>query len=468
MKTRAAAIAGATQAFDQGRLQSLLEQAVAYRTESQDAESATQQYTYLETFISPLLDSMGFRVALHANPAAAHCPFLVAERREDDSAPTLLLYGHGDVVRGYEPQWREGLSPWRLVIEGERWYGRGTADNKGQHLINLLALEHVIAARNGRLGFNVKLLLEMGEEAGSPGLREFCLNQRQSLAANLFIASDGPRLEARQPTLFLGARGGLNFQLRVALRESAHHSGNWGGLLRNPGVVLAHALASLVDAKGRLQLDALRPPGIPERVRQALARLELPDNAAGEPRFDADWGEPGLSPAERVFAWNTLEVLAFRTGNPESPVGAIPGHAFAHCQIRFAPGCQHEGFLPAIREHLRAHGLAHVEVIQAPGEVMQASRLDPENPWVDWTLASLERTLGHQATLLPNLGGSLPNDVFAHGLELPTLWIPHSYPGCCQHAANEHLLAPLARQGLQMMAGLFWDLGQEEARPVLS
>jgi hypothetical protein len=78
---------------------------------------------------------------------------------------------------------------------------------------------------------------------------------------------------------------------------------------------------------------------------------------------------------------------------------------------------------------------------------------------VRFTLALLERTAGAAPALLPNLGGSLPNDVFADGLGLPTIWIPHSYPACAQQAPDEHLLAPLAREALRLMAGLFWDLG---------
>ncbi|BAN47244.1 M20 family metallopeptidase [Metapseudomonas resinovorans] len=463
--TRATAMEQVTRAFDEGCYQALLASAVAYRTESQDPQREPEQFAYLQAFIAPRLAAMGFDCRVHPNPVAESCPFLVAERFESADLPTLLMYGHGDVVRGYDQQWREGLSPWQLVCEGERWYGRGTADNKGQHLINLLALDEVIRVRGSRLGFNLKLLLEMGEEAGSPGLREFCEAQRDALAADLFVASDGPRFAAAQPTLFLGCRGGCNFELRVKLREGAHHSGNWGGLLRNPGILLAHALASLVDDKGRLQVEALKPRGIPDAVRRTLAQLELPESIAGEPEVDADWGEPGLTPVERVFGWNTLEVLAFKTGNPEAPVGAIPGQAVAHCQIRFVPGCDHRTFLPAIREHLRQRGLDYVEVMEAGGEVMHASRLDPDDPWVRWALDSMQRTLGRPATLLPNLGGSLPNEVFAEVLGLPTLWIPHSYPGCSQHAANEHMLAPVVREGLQVMAGLFWDLGEREGRP---
>jgi hypothetical protein len=61
--------------------------------------------------------------------------------------------------------------------------------------------------------------------------------------------------------------------------------------------------------------------------------------------------------------------------------------------------------------------------------------------------------------MLPNLGGSLPNDVFTDILGMPTVWVPHSYAACSQHAPNEHLLASVARDGLRLMTGLFWDIG---------
>jgi hypothetical protein len=111
-----------------------------------------------------------------------------------------------------------------------------------------------------------------------------------------------------------------------------------------------------------------------------------------------------------------------------------------------------------LREHLDAHGFATVTV-ELWKSMVRATRADPDNPWVRFALSSLERTAGSAPALLPNLGGSLPNAAFAGTLGLPTVWIPHSYPACAQHAPDEHLLAPLAREALGLMAGLFWDLG---------
>ncbi|HEX7628699.1 MAG TPA: M20 peptidase family dipeptidase, partial [Candidatus Methylomirabilis sp.] len=78
-----------------------------------------------------------------------------------------------------------------------------------------------------------------------------------------------------------------------------------------------------------------------------------------------------------------------------------------------------------------------------------------------WAAGSIEETIGERPTILPNIGGTLPNEVFAEILGMPTLWIPHSYTACSQHAPDEHLLAPIVREGLRVMAGLFWDLGEK-------
>ena len=451
-------VASALRWFDDGHLLAALRPRIARRTESQRGDSRAELIAYLTEEIAPSLAVLGFEWRLIDNPVHG-APFLFAQRHEGDDLPTILTYAHGDVVHGYDAQWRAGLSPWEIVVENDRWYGRGTADNKGQHTINLAALAQVVEQRDA-LGFNVKLLMEVGEEIGSPGLRAICERERDALAADVLIASDGPRLSSARPTIFLGSRGAFNFELRVDLREGAHHSGNWGGLIANAGTVLANAIASIVDGRGRIRVPALKPPPIPPSVVRALAVIE--PGEPGGPVIDLDWGEPGLTPAERVFGWNSLEVLAFRTGNPENPVNAIPPRALAHLQLRFVVGCDVATFVPALRAHFDAQGFTAVDVAPARAETMNATRLDPEHPWVARVAASIERTTGARPVILPNLGGSLPNDCFADVLGLPTVWIPHSYPGCSQHAPDEHLLSSVAREGLAIMTGLFVDLGSRD------
>ncbi len=113
----------------------------------------------------------------------------------------------------------------------------------------------------------------------------------------------------------------------------------------------------------------------------------------------------------------------------------------------------------AVRKHLHANGFPMVEVSGA--QSFAASRTDFDSPWINWAAESIRATTGKAPAVLPNFGGSLPNDVFSEGLGLPTIWVPHSYPGCSQHAPNEHILMPVTEEALAIMTGLFWDLGEK-------
>ena len=446
--------------FDAGGFESELARRVARRTESDTGSVPPALEQYLREDLTPALEPLGFACRIEPNPDARGGPFLVARRVEDASLPTLLTYGHGDVVSGQEGRWKDGLQPWELTRRGDRWYGRGTADNKGQHTISLAALAHTIAARGGKLGYNVTVLLETGEEAGSPGLGAFCEANRDLLRADLLVACDGPRVAASTPTLFLGSRGAANFSLRVNARDRAFHSGNWGGVLANPATLLAHAWASLVDARGRILVPELRPAPIGADVRAAVRDVPV-GGSPDDPVLDTDWGEPGLSPIERLVGWNTLEVLAMESGSPARPINAIPPAAVMHAQLRFVPGTPLRQLETILRRHLAGRGFARVEV--KAGLAMAAACTPVSDPWVGWAAASVQRSCGRAPAVLPSLGGTIPNDVFRDILGMPTLWVPHSYPACSQHAPDEHLLVDVARDGLRLMGGLYWDLGEAGA-----
>ena len=344
--SRAEAISRVGRHFNAGEFMIELDRRVACKTESQNPSRAEALRAYLVEELQPAFLDLGFSTRLIESPTGKS-PFLLAEYRENPSAPTVLTYGHGDVVDGMEGEWRDNLDPWRTTKVDDRVYGRGTADNKGQHSINLSALRAVHEARGGRLGFNAKFIVEMGEEIGSPDLAQVCEALRDELTADLFLASDGPRLAADRPTIFLGCRGGLRLHLDVDLREGSHHSGNWGGVLANPATILSGAIASLVDEQGRLLLDELKPPRISNQIRSMLAGVEI-EPTPGEPALSPNWGEEGLSAAERLYAWNTLEVLAMSAGNIKSPANAIPGAAQAVLQLRYVVGTEIDKVVPAI------------------------------------------------------------------------------------------------------------------------
>lgn len=465
MGTRNGAINRALAFFDDGGFQARLAQLVAIRSTSQEPEAAPELRRYLEEGIVPWIERLGFEATIHANPAPGCGPILTAQRVEDPRHATVLLYGHGDTVRGLEDQWRAGLDPWRLIAEGDRWYGRGSADNKGQHALNLAALEAVLAERDGRLGCNVKLVLEMAEERGSGGLRDFVAQHRDLLAADVLIASDGPRVEPAMPTIATGTRGTWHCDLVVKLREGGVHSGHWGGLTTDPAIRLTHALGAIMDARGKILVrDWLPRNGVPAEVRAVLQGCEVGSGEGGggegAATIDQGWGEPGLTAAEKIYGWNSFIVLAMTSGRPENPVNAVAPDARAHCQIRYTVDTDPDTFGPALRRHLDEHGFQDVAIEN--GYVrMAASRTPPNHPWVLWAQDSMQRSLGKRVQIIPNSSGGLPGDVFVDHLGVPLVWVPHSYNGCKQHGPDEHFLIAPAREGIQAFAGLWWDLGED-------
>jgi len=459
--SRQAALAASRDYFDGGDFARDLAQLVAIPTESLIPERRGDLRRYLELTEGDWLRPLGFECRILDNPLPGEPPLLVGRRIEKPGLPTVLVYGHGDVVVGHEGRWEKDRDPWALDIDGNRWYGRGVADNKGQHHINLAALRAVLKARE-TLGYNVTVLIETGEEVGSAGFDEFCATHKDMLAADVLIASDGPRLDAGHPTVFLGARGVINFRLSIDLRDGGHHSGNWGGLLRDPGIRLAHAIAAITGPMGEIRVPEWRPTSLTDTVRDVLAKIDVAPDTNG-PEIDPDWGEPGLTPREKVLGWNSFAVLAMTAGDPEQPVNAIAPKARAHCQLRFVVGTDPDDILPALRRHLDAHGFSDVAVSGPEDGMFNATRTSLDSPWVDLVMGSIRETTGKTAHLVPNLGGSLPNETFTETLGLPTVWVPHSYPGCSQHAPNEHGWGPAMREGLEIMTGVFWDIGERDA-----
>jgi acetylornithine deacetylase/succinyl-diaminopimelate desuccinylase-like protein len=464
--TRAGAIARARSYVEDGAFEAELARRVAFRTESQLLPASLPELRrYLDAEMAPAFQRLGFTTRIYDNPLPGQGPVLLATRIENATLPTVLGYGHGDVIRGQEEQWTKGKGPWVTARDGDRVYGRGTADNKGQHTLNMAVLDVVRAERGGHLGFNAKFIIEMGEEAGSKGLAELVEANKTDFAADVLIASDGPRVKPERPTITQGCRGALNFDLVCDLREGAHHSGNWGGLIANPGVILAHALASIVGPKGELLVPALAAPAMTEAVKDCLADVEI-DGGEGGPAVDDWWGEPDRNPAERVYASNVFNILAFTTGTPRRPVNAIPAKAVANCQLRFVPGTAVDGIMPAVQRHLDAKGFTSVKVTQPPSANdgrFSASRTEPDDPWALFAAASLQRSANAKPAILPQTGGSICNGIFTDLLGMPTIWVPHSYPSCSQHAPDEHILLSVTRSAAALMAGLYWDIGDGEA-----
>ena len=264
------------------------------------------------------------------------------------------------------------------------------------------------------------------------------------------------------PTVFLGSRGAINFELEAKYREGAHHSGNWGGVLKDPGVRLSHALSVIVDTNGKILIDNWKPTSLTAEVRGRLK--SLPGVISESLEIDESWGEPNLSPNEKLFGWNSFSVLALNSGNINVPVNAIQPSAKALCQLRFVVGTDANKVISSLRGHLDKLGFIDIDIITENAINFEASRTDLNNIWLGKVEQILEKFHGNKIHVIPNLAGSLPNNCFTDILNIPTIWIPHSYKECSQHAPNEHLPIELLTNALLLMTDLYWNLGKSDSQ----
>ena len=444
--------------FTEGKFFDELRSLVNIVTDSKNAVSVDDLTNYYTDGLSDILTELGLQTEIIDNRIKGGPPFLIGKRIESSELKTILLYGHGDTVPLQEGQWFKEIIPNELKVIGDKIYGRGVADNKAQHLINLLALLSVLKIRK-KLGFNLKIIFEMGEEIGSPGLFDLCEKYKDYFKSDVLIASDGPRVAVDVPTVFLGSRGAINFELEAKYREGAHHSGNWGGVLRDPGVRLSHALSIITDKYGKILIENWKPTSLSVEVRDRLH--SLPTTISETVEIDENWGEPGLSSNEKLFGWNSFSVLALRSGNIDLPVNAIQPSAKALCQLRFVVGTDPNEVVTSLRDHLDQNGFNDIKIITENAINFEASRTNLNNIWLKKVEHILEKFHRGKIHVIPNLAGSLPNNCFTDILGIPTIWIPHSYKECSQHAPNEHVPIELLQNSLLLMTDLYWNLGSD-------
>ena len=445
--------------FTDGKFFDKLSSLVNIVTDSKNAVSVEDLTSYYTDGLSDILTELGLQTEIIDNPIKGGPPFLIGKRIESSELKTILLYGHGDTVPLQEGQWFKEIIPNELKIIDNKIYGRGVADNKGQHLINLLALLSVLKIRK-KLGFNLKIVFEMGEEIGSPGLFDLCEKYKDYFKSDVLIASDGPRVAVDVPTVFLGSRGAINFELEAKYREGAHHSGNWGGVLRDPGVRLSHALSMITDKYGKILIENWKPTSLSAEVRNRLH--SLPATISETLEIDENWGEHGLSSNEKLFGWNSFSVLALKSGNIDMPVNAIQPSAKALCQLRFVVGTDANQVISSLRAHLDQNSFEDIQIITENAINFEASRTNLNNIWLEKVEHILEKFHRDKIHVIPNLAGSLPNNCFTDILGIPTIWIPHSYKECSQHAPNEHVPIELLQNSLLLMTDLYWNLGNDD------
>jgi acetylornithine deacetylase/succinyl-diaminopimelate desuccinylase-like protein len=409
-------------------------------------------------WLTTTLTGIGFPVVEVWQRDAA--PTVWAEWLTDPSVPTVLVYSHHDVRTAKPDQWRR-CPPFEPVLDGDRLYGRGTSDAKGQVLAHLWAVRAVAAAGTGSPPVNLKLLIDGEEETGSPHLAELLDDHADRAAADLVVFSDTMTWSADNPALCLAVRGLIKGELELRGANADLHSGAVSGAAPNAAEALIAVLAGLHDPDGRVSV-----PGFYDDVREvsAVERDELARLTGDE----QDWlartgtraviGERGRTIGERLYTRPAAEVIALAAGDPSPPTrGAVPATASAQLQLSLVPDQEPAAITARLRDWVAArvpegctYELRIPEQISAPPYATP-----PDHPAVSLLGEAMADAWARPVGRMRN-AGSGPVALLADRTAAPALFFGTGLPEDGWHGPDESVDVGMLLTGATALA-MFWQ-----------
>lgn len=384
-------------------------------------------------------------------------PSLWAEWSTDPSAPTVFVYSHHDVRTAKSEEWQR-CAPFELALHGERLYGRGTSDAKGQVLTHLWALRACQAA--GPLPVNLKLLIDGAEETGSPHLADLLEEHGDRIAADLIVFSDTMTWSAAEPAMCMGVRGLIKGELELRGARADLHSGAVSGAAPNAAEALIGLLAGLHDQDARVSV-----PGFYDEVREASATER--DELARLTEDESDWlartgtkavvGERGRSIGERLHTRPGAEVIALAAGDPDPPTrGTVPARASAQLQLSLVPDQDPAAVTARLREWVAARvpdGFEHeLRIVEKISAAPYAAPLDC--PAVPLLADAMADAWGRPIGRMRN-AGSGPVALLAEKVRAPVLFFGTGLPEDRWHGPDESVDLDMLITGATALA-LFW------------
>ena len=241
-------------------------------------------------------------------------PVVYAEKMINPSKPTILVYGHYDVMPA------EPLDLWKTnafepEIRDEKIWGRGADDDKGQMWMQVKAFEFM--SKTNTLPCNVKFILEGEEENGSKGLIDFCAKNKELLKADIILVSDTGMIAQGIPSITVGLRGLCYMEVEVIGPNRDLHSGLFGGAVANPANILTKLIASLTDDKNQITIKGFYDDVLnaTEKERQELNRAPFSlDNYKKALDIANVYGEDGYTTIERTGIRPTLDINGIWSG----------------------------------------------------------------------------------------------------------------------------------------------------------
>jgi acetylornithine deacetylase/succinyl-diaminopimelate desuccinylase-like protein len=403
-------------------------------------------------------ESIGLQTQLHETPGH---PIIVARNERVEGRPTVLIYGHYD-VQPVDPLELWDSAPFEPEIRDGKIWGRGGADNKGQHFVHMLGAERILKEK-GELPLNVIFLIEGEEEIGSPNLVPFLNAHIEDLACDIIAVSDTGMVAPGVPTLGYGLRGITCLEVTVKGPKGDLHSGVYGGSVANPATAAARMVASLHDDDGKIAVPGFYDDVVPLEDWEREMWAQVPNcsdadflKTTGSPE---PFGEPGYSMAECMWGRPTVEVNGIGGGyQGEGSKTVLPAKAMFKLSCRLVPGQDPVKVQQQVEDHLRQHTPKGVSIEIYKGHSGKAYHNDPHSKFGKAAQVALTKSFGREPVLIRE-GGSIPiiQDM-KEILGADSLMLGLALPDCQIHAPNENFAMANFEGGILMSQALLQEL----------
>ncbi len=335
-------------------------------------------------------------------------PVVYGEKIIDPAKPTVLVYGHYDVMP-IDPANLWQSPPFEPEVRNGKIYARGADDDKGQGFMHAKAFELMV--KTNTLPCNVKFMIEGEEEIGSGSLVKWCAQNKEKLQADIILVSDTGLIAQDVPSITCGLRGLSYVEVEVTGPNRDLHSGLFGGAVANPINVLCHMIASLHDEKGRITVkgfyDAVQIVSDSDRQLLAQAPFSL---EAYKQALDIDevQGEEGYSTTERTGIRPTLDVNGIWGGYiGEGAKTVIPSKAYAKISMRLVPNQDWKKIGELFQQHFESIAPKSVKVKVTPHHGGPAYVSPTDSAAYRAAEKALTETFGKQPVPFRS-GGSIP------------------------------------------------------------
>ena len=393
-------------------------------------------------------------------PTSAN-PVVFASKVIDPSAPTVLVYGHYDVMP-VEPLELWNTDPFEPVIQDGRLWARGADDDKGQSFLQVKAFE--IALREKLLKCNVKFLFEGGEEIGSPGLEDFCLAHKDLLKSDIILVSDTSMVGADVPSITTGVRGLAYWEIEVTGPNRDLHSGIFGGAVANPINVLCKMIAGITDNDGHITIPGFYDDveEVSAREREMLAAVPYSEDKYRESLdVKALFGEKGYSTLERTAIRPTFDVCGIWGGfTGEGSKTVLPSKAYAKVSCRLVPHQEHEKISGMFIDYINRIAPDYVRVKVTPMHGGEGYVCPIDLPAYKAAEKGYEDAF-EKKPLVVRRGGSIPIiAAFEKVLGVKSILMGFGLESDATHSPNENMPIDIMDKGIEAIVGFYREYGR--------